>query len=318
MKMRKLLATLMIALLVAGLFVGCGAQTPAAMDSMVEAPEAMPELDYGYLNDSANGSASPAEPDKGSSTTSNPETDVTPQNQKLIRTIRLSAETEDMDALLYQVETRVNELGGYVEAREVYNGSMYNSSRYRNASLTIRIPAAKLDGFVDHVGQISNITNNTETTDDVTLQYVSIESRIKALQIEEERLLELLSKAENMSDLLTIEARLTEVRYELENITSQLRVLENKVNYGTIHLEVSEVVEYTEPEPENGWQRMGKGFVKSVKGVGNGLKEFFIWLVAAIPYLLLIGSIGFGIFMIIWGSVRRKRKRNAEVQKNEE
>lgn len=310
MKIRKLLALLLTLLLIAGLFAGCGS---AAMDSAgnmmdypAEAPEAMaPDYNYG-----ANGKLD-MESGITDSAASATDTTVTPQNQKLIRTIRLDAETEDMDILLSQVENRVAELGGYVEAREIYNGSMYNSKRYRNASLTIRIPAAKLDSFVDHVGQVSNITNNVETTDDVTLQYVSIESRIKALQIEEERLLELLSQADNMSDLLTIESRLTDVRYELENITSQLRVLENKVNYGTIHLDVSEVVEYTEPEPENGWQRMGKGFVNSLKGLGNGLKEFFIWLVTALPYLALIGGIVVAVIFIIRGSVRRKRRKNA-------
>lgn len=310
MKIRKLLALLLTLLLIAGLFAGCGS---AAMDSAgnmmdypAEAPEAMaPDYNYG-----ANGKLD-MESGITDSAASATDTTVTPQNQKLIRTIRLNAETEDMDILLSQVENRVAELGGYVEAREIYNGSMYNSKRYRNASLTIRIPAAKLDSFVDHVGQVSNITNNVETTDDVTLQYVSIESRIKALQIEEERLLELLAQADNMSDLLTIESRLTDVRYELENITSQLRVLENKVNYGTIHLDVSEVVEYTEPEPENGWQRMGKGFVNSLKGLGNGLKEFFIWLVTALPYLALIGGIVVAVIFIIRGSVRRKRRKNA-------
>ena len=310
MKIRKLLALLLTLLLIAGLFAGCGS---AAMDSAgnmmdytAEAPEAMAP-DYNYA---ANGNLD-MESGITDSAAGATDTTVTPQNQKLIRTIRLDAETEDMDILLSQVEKRVVELGGYVEAREIYNGSMYNSKRYRNASLTIRIPAAKLDSFVDHVGQVSNITNNVETTDDVTLQYVSIESRIKALQIEEERLLELLAQADNMSDLLTIESRLTDVRYELENITSQLRVLENKVNYGTIHLDVSEVVEYTEPEPENGWQRMGKGFVNSLKGLGNGLKEFFIWLVTALPYLVLIGGIVVAVIFIIRGSVRRKRRKNA-------
>ena len=314
MKTRKLLALLLTFVLVAGVFAGCG----KAMDNSAAADRPMspmaPEMDYGYAADSNLKAESGVADSAGTGETTN----ATPQNQKLIRTIRISAETEDMDVLLGQVEKRINELGGYVEAREVYNGSMYNSKRYRHADLTIRIPAAKLDSFVDHVGEVSNITNNTETTDDVTLQYVSIESRIKALQIEEERLLELLSKADNMSDLLTIESRLTDVRYELENITSQLRLLENKVNYGTIHLDITEVVEYSEPEPENGWQRMGKGFVKSLKGVGNGLKEFFIWLVGAIPYLLLIGGIGFAIFIIIFCSVRRKRKRRAAEKKAEE
>lgn len=308
MKMRRILAMLMICLLAAGLFAGCGAATMdngAVKDYYAEAPEAAMDMEYGYISDSI-------------SSASGTESEITAQNQKLIRTIYMDAETEDMDILLSQVEARISELGGYVEGREIYNGSMYSSSRYRNASLTIRIPADKLDAFVDHVAEVSNITSNRETTEDVTLQYVAIESRIAALETEQARLLELLAKAENMEDLLTIESRLTDVRTELEQVTSQLRVYDNLVDYGTIYLDVEEVVEYTEPEPENAWQRMGKGFVKSLKGVGNGLKEFFIWLVAAIPYLLLIGGIGFGIFMIIWGSVRRKRKKRAQQKKTEE
>lgn len=304
MKIRKLFAILMVYLLITGIFAGCGAEAmmDAPMDNgaVADRIEAMAEAPEYSLNDSSSAADS-----------ASGETAIDTQNQKLIRTVYMDAETEDMDALLSQVQARINELGGYVEAREVYNGSMYNSTRYRNANLTVRIPADKLNAFVDHVSQVSNITSSQETVDDVTLQYVAIESRIKALETEQQTLLDLMAKAETMSDLLTIESRLTEVRYELENINSQLRVYDNKINYATIHLDISEVVEYTEPEPENGWQRMGKGFVKSVKGVGNGLKEFFIWLVAAIPYLLLIGMIGAGIFLIIWGSIRRGRKKRA-------
>lgn len=318
MKMRKLFVISLAVLLVLSLFAGCGATAPmdsaangSMYDKMESVQDAVPEsLLYNY-SDSLN------DAETGATTAAGEAEAVTPQNQKLIRTIYMDAETEDMDVLLSQVESRIAELGGYVEGRTIYNGSMYASTRYRSANLTIRIPADKLDQFVDHVGEVSNIINNRETTEDVTLQYVAIESRVKALETEQETLLELMKKAENMSDLLTIEARLTDVRAELENISSQLRVYDNLVSYGTIHLDVDEVVEYTEPEPDNGWQRMGKGFVKSLKGVGNGLKEFFIWLVAAIPYLLLIGAIGFGIFMIIWGSIRRKRRKNAQKKAQE-
>ena len=314
MKMRKLLALLLTVLLVTGIFAGCGASAPMDNDSgkdffaeaMPEAPEAAMDVETGYLSDSS-ATADMAE-----------ETAVDPQNQKLIRTVYMDAETEDMDTLLSQVQTRINELGGYVESREVYNGSMYNSKRYRNAHLTIRIPADKLDSFVDHVSQVSNITSNRETVDDVTLQYVAIESRIAALETEQTRLLELLAKAESMEDLLTIESRLTDVRYELENITSQLRVYDNKINYGTVYLDVTEVVEYTEPEPENGWQRMGSGFVKSMKGLWTGIKEVAIFLVAALPYLALIAAITVGVIVIIRISVRRRRKKRAAQQKTEE
>jgi len=288
----RFLSILLAVLLVIGLFAGCAAESA---------------MDNGFVG---KGDAAPGEAASGAlaDTELSSET-VTPQNQKLIRTVYMDAETEDMDTLLSQVDKRVAELNGYVEGREVYNGSAYNSKRYRNASLTIRIPAAQLSSFVDQVAEVSNITSNRETTEDVTLKYVAIESRIAALETEQARLLELLAKAENMNDLLTIESRLTDVRYELENITSQLRVYDNKVNYATIHLDVTEVVEYSEPEPDNGWVRMGKGFIKSLKGLGNGLKEFFIFLVISLPYLVLIAAVTVGIIFGIKHARKKKQKK---------
>ena len=299
MKKQRSLCLMLVFLLVIMLFAGCGAaeKMDAGYDMMESATSAVNRAPE-YIADNSSGSGKP-------------DTTVNPQNQKLIRTVHLEAETENMDTLLQQMEVRVAELNGYVESRNIHNGSAYNSRRYRSASLTVRIPAADLDAFVDHVADASNITSNRETTEDVTLQYVAIESRIAALETEQARLLELLAKAENMNDLLTIESRLTDVRYELENITSQLRVYDNKVNYATIHLNISEVVEYTEPEPDNGWQRMGKGFVKSLKGLGNGIKEVFIFLVVSLPYLVVIAAIPVVIILIVKFN-RKKKQRKAE------
>lgn len=302
MKTQRFLAILLCALLVASLFTGCGGAAStngyvgkesydAAVDDMAMAP---------------------GEPGLSTSTTS-AET-ITPQNQKLIRTLYLDAETEDMDTLLSEIDARIAELEGYVETKEIYNGSSYASHRYRRASLTIRIPAPKLDDFVNQVAQVSNITSQRETTEDVTLTYVAIQSRITALETEQTRLLELLAQAENMEDLLMIESRLTEVRAELEEITSQLRVYDNLIDYGTIHLDLREVVEYTEPEPDNGWQRMGKGFINSLKGLGNGLKEFFIFLVISIPYLVLIAAV-VTVIVLVTRNARKKRRQKRQSQK---
>ena len=125
-------------------------------------------------------------------------------------------ETEDLDALLANVDARINELSGYVEQKEIYRGSLYANRVYRRAYLTIRIPAEQTDFFVEKVGEFSNITSSTEDVEDVTLQYVATESRITALKTEESRLLELLAQAKNMDELLLIESRLTDVRTELE------------------------------------------------------------------------------------------------------
>ena len=56
------------------------------------------------------------------------------------------------------------------------------------------------------VSEIGNVTQKNESVEDVTLQYVDVESRKKALETEQERLMELLSSAENMEDLLAIES----------------------------------------------------------------------------------------------------------------
>jgi len=235
--------------------------------------------------------------------------------QKLIKTIRMEAETEDLDALLPQISAKISALGGYVENQELYNGSSYSSYRYRNANLTVRIPAEQLNGFVEDVKGVSNVVSYNESTENVTLQYVSTESRMKALEVEQERLLELLAKAENMSDLLEIEARLTDVRYELESVTSQLRVLANQVDYATVHLYISQVKVYTETEEQTVWQRIGSGFKENIRDMGENLTDFFVWLVTYSPQLLL-----WAVVIAVAVTVLKKKiaRRKAAKAKKEE
>lgn len=293
--MKRYLAWILTLVLVAGLLCGCGAESisnGAAADADVyyrAEPEEAPEM----LTDSS----------VSNSTTHAPEVGV---NQKLIRKIRMEAETEDLDALLSQVDARIKELGGYCESREVYNGNSNSKYRSRYATLVIRIPAEKLEQFVDHVNGISNVTSSNESADDITLAYIATESRVSALQTEHDRLLELLAKAETMSDLLEIESRLTDVRAELEQVASQLKLYDNQVNYGTVTLTLSEVKEYTvvEEDPETVWQRIGKGFMNSLKGIGTFFRELFVFIVVALPYLALIGAVVVVVVIVV-----KKRKK---------
>lgn len=296
--MKKCLVWLLVLTLCAGLLAGCGGAKNAAA-----------EINRGEMKDAADGIV---EYSQEVGTTALSDTSITTYpsttSQKLIRKIYLDAETEDLDALLEAVMEKINQLGGYVEQQEIYHGSPSAQRRYRRGSLTIRIPAEKLDDFVAKVTEESNIVSSNETSDDVTLRYVAIQSRISALETEQTRLLELLAKAETTRDLLEIEERLTEVRTELEEITSQLRVMDNQVNYGTVNLSVSEVKEYTVvEEPETVWQRIGTGFKQSLKSVGNGFTEIFVFIVANLPHLVLWAIAGVGIWLII--RIARKKKK---------
>lgn len=300
MKLKKLLALALAVMMTASLLAGCGAS--ASKDAM-----AMPE-------------AAPMEPAapalKNESITMNSAggsvaADV-PAGQKLIRTVNIDAETEDLDALLGSLTAQIAALNGYIERQDLYNGSSYSSYRSRSANLTVRIPADKLDSFIGQVKETSNVVSYNESQDDVTLTYVSTESRIKALETEQERLLELLGKAENMSDLLEIEARLTDVRYELERVTSQLLVLANQVDYATVYLYISQVKVYTEVEELTVWQRIGSGFTKNLKGLGLWLTDFFVWIVTYSPQLILLAI---AVFVVIRLIKRRNRKHREQLAK---
>ena len=302
--MKKFLSLTLVVLTVLSLFAGCGGSSKA-MDAA--APAARQEMAEEAPMLMASGSVTNSASDVSQS--------VPNTEQKLIKTIRMETETEDLDALLPQINAKIEALGGYVENQELYNGSSYSSYRSRNANLTVRIPADQLNGFVEDVKGTSNVVSYNESTENVTLQYVSTESRMQALEVEQERLLELLAKAENMSDLLEIEARLTDVRYELESVTSQLRVLANQVDYATVHLYISQVKVYTEVEEQTVWQRIGSGFKENLRDMGEDLTDFFVWVVTYSPQLLL-----WAVVIAIAVTVLKKKiaKRKAKKAEKEE
>lgn len=229
--------------------------------------------------------------------------------RKLIRTVTIRSETDDQDALLSELEARVAALGGYVQSKNVNN----SQTGRRTATLVLRIPAEQLDAFVDHVEGATNILSVNENAEDITLNYIATESRVKALETEEARLLELLAQANNLDEILRLESRLTEVRTELERHRSQLKLYDNLVDYATVNLTITEVKEYTvvEEEEPSAWQRIGSGFVNSLKGVWTIIREVFIFFIVALPYLALIAVIPVSVVVIVRLCLRAKRKRRA-------
>ena len=297
--MKRYIAWFLTVALIAGLLCGCGGQS-TAMDAANGA--AKEEMEYG----------TPMEPEQGGLTSDSASITQAPTNQKLVRKVWLTGETDDLDTLLQQVDQKISALSGYAESREVYHGSPSATRRYRRATLTIRIPVAQLDQFVSHVTELSNIVSSNETADDITLNYVATQSRITALQTEHDRLLELLAKAENMSDLLKIEQRLTSVRADLEEVTSKLKLYDNMVDYGTVYLELSEVKEFTDvTEPETVWQRIGKGFMESLSDLGNFFVELFVFVVVGIPYFIILGVV---IVVVVLLLKRRRKKEKKPIQ----
>lgn len=221
--------------------------------------------------------------------------DVT-AGRKLIDTVRMEVETKEFDRMLSSLDAQIRGLGGYVESMSTYHGSSYTGNPgNRYANLVIRIPGPELDGFLSAVSDAGNVVRQSKERDDVTLSYVDMESHRNALRTEQERLLSFLERAETIEEIITIESRLSDVRYQLESMESRLRTLDNQIEYSTVHMDISEVREWTPVAEQTVGERISEGFLGSLRNVGNGFMEFGIWIVVNSPYLAIWAAVIAGI-----------------------
>ena len=232
---------------------------------------------------------------------------------KIIRNVVLRGETKDFDTALATLKTKIAENGGYVEKSSVTGGESLNSNRRnsRNAVYTIRIPAEKLDDFLEKTEDMLNIISSSETTTDVTLEYYDIEARLKTLEAKQAALEKMLEQAETLSDVRMLQDDLYEVIGEIESYRSRLNVIDSKVSYSTVELTINEVIEYTEIEKDEPtfWERISDTFVNSWTGFWEFCQDLAVFLVGAMPVFCIFGVMGLIVFLIIFLVKKRKRKR---------
>lgn len=236
--------------------------------------------------------------------------DVDPKD-KIITTYFLDVETQDFDTLIKNINDKINSLGGYVESSSISGKSYYDDNVTRTGNIVARIPNEKVDEFVNNVDDTANVTNKESSTENVTLQYVDIQSRIEALETEQDRLFAILEKAVDLESIITLESRLSDIRYELQNYESQLRVYDNEVQYSTVTLNINEVERIstdTKKKPTFA-SRISNGFSDSMYHIGEGLKDFVVWFIVNLPYLLIWGTIIYIIVFITRKLIKRSNKK---------
>ena len=258
---------------------------------------------------------------------SNPATDpartsdeAAPVERKLICNVSMHLETREFDALTKSISDAVTFFGGYMEQSDVSGNSLYWSDERssRCSNLTARIPENKLDAFLTEVSGQGNVTYKNESVQDVTLQYTDITSRKKTLQMEQDRLWELLEKAESIDAVIALEARLSEVRYQLESIESQLRTLDNQIVYSTVYLSIQEVQVLTSTDPDTIPVRIQKGLSRSFNTLKISSVDFLVWFISSLPILAVFAVLVFIAVIILKKPLkRRKTRKQKEMDKTE-
>ena len=310
MKRRSIMTVLALAAVCCLLFAGCAgnAKYPDASVPMQDGGWNYNNKEAFYDGAAPDNAAAPMNPaDPGSSVPQ------LPLNRKVIRNAELSAETLEFDAMLSALNAKVNELGGYVQSNSV-NGRSYGSkTALRTAHMVARIPAEKLDEFLTAVDGLGNVISRNEKVDDVTDSYVDIEARLASLRTEYQTLLDLLSKAEELEDVITLQDRLSDVRYEIESFEARIRSYDSLIEYSTVDMTVNEVERETAAVEESFGEEVSRRFSESLEDVGDGFKSFAAWFIGDLPVILVLLVLLVGIpLMIVLICVKSAKKRRAK------
>jgi hypothetical protein len=209
-----------------------------------------------------------------------------------------------------EISEMASHLGGFVVSSFTWKEEDYSSGRsYDKATITIRVPAEKLDSTLAEIRAMSangaeGVISESQSGQDVTSDYVDSESRLRNLKAAEAQLIELM---ENTTDL----ENTMEVFRELTNIREQIEVLQGHINYlkessELASIAVTLVAEASlQPIEIGGWKPQGvvrESLEKLVRNFQN-LVDFLIrFSITWLPFLIPLG-------IVIYFLVKALRKR---------
>ena len=223
---------------------------------------------------------------------------------KMIYTASLDMQTLNYDESLEKILAAIRSAGGFIESQTEGNnnyGWYYeeDNSDDRYANITARIPSSGFDSFVDSLEEMGQVTGKSVNAENITQQYYETEASVEALEIERDRLLEMMDKAETIEDMIAVENRLTEVERTLSSYKTDLSYMDKSVEFSTVYIYLDEVQEYTEEPPESFSQRLVFSIKDSLKGFGRGMQNLLIGLIYLLPFLLVIAAVAVVIVLIV-------------------
>ena len=339
-KNTRLLAVLLVLTMLALTFTACASSSKMAAyeqsaseasydtasweTSSVEAPAATANEDFKMEEP-----AEEAEYEEGALATTTavtqdeaPEAAATDVASKIIYSADLSAQTTDFDTAISTLDAQIAAFGGFIERSDVNGDTRYNNDGTtsiinRWAYYTIRVPASRFEEFLHQTEGIGNVTSVSRYAENVTSQYTDYEARLDSLRTQEERLLAMLEKSEDVESLIALEQRLADVRYELESIERNLRNLDLQISYSTINLNLQEVEVYTPTVPvrRTFGQKLSDSLSDGWTGFARGVQNVILSLASALPALVLLAVI---VIAVIAGIKTARKKRKAKFTAQQE
>jgi len=295
MRKRRLFGMLAALLVLAG--VGCAAQSgipPVPQMEREAAPEAMPTMV----------AEAPEEP-AGSADAGGRPTDAAAIERLIIRNANLEIVVRDTESVVDQVSALAEELGGYVIESTV---SEYREGK--RADLRVRVPAEDLDQALERIRDMAmEVRRENISGQDVTDEYVDLQSRLRHLEATEDRLLTFMEEAEDTEAALEVYDRLQNIQAEIEQVRGRMQYLEESAAMATITLQVTPS-ELAQPIEVGGWRPQGtlrNAFESLIQVFQFLVDALIVILVLVVPVLAVIALPIVGLFFLIRSIIRRRR-----------
>ncbi|MBQ9941191.1 MAG: DUF4349 domain-containing protein [Clostridia bacterium] len=296
---------------------GCSSKNYSANDSMMESNSSGSYYQYakdeemGYLTDSAFGMApeSTERPSGGNTYVSSLTTKTTAlENAKLVYTAEIVLETTEFEISSEKLEQLVVSLNGYFE-----NSYVNNYNTYRNGHYVIRIPSLNYTEFCTYASELCNLKSISRSVDNISESYYDNEARLVTQKTKLERLQNLLKKAENMEDIITLESAISETELAIERLTGTLRKYDSLVDFSTITLTLNEVYKITQIEqpPIGFWEKLGSAFRTGCENFARTIENTVI----GFAYNWIENLVFITIFVIVLVVVLKKIKKRKLAKK---
>jgi hypothetical protein len=283
MKPRQILPILMIALVLSAC--GGSAATSSAPEVMpAAAPQAAAEAPRA-ASGAAFDQAGSAPADASNREASQPQID-----RLVIKTAQVSLQVENVREAEAAVRAKVQALGGYV-VRAANSGA----DEALSAEITFRVPAQRFDEALAGVqGLAKKVLGRTVSGDDVTEEFVDLQSRLRNLEATRDRLVTFLDKAATVEEALKVNESLSQIQGQIEQVKGRTEYLKQSAALSTVTVSLAPVPAVAPIVEEGGWQPLAvaRGALRELIGLGQGLANVAIVLLVWTPLWLPLALLG--------------------------
>lgn len=196
----------------------------------------------------------------------------------LLRTGEMYVRVSSLPTARTAAVRHVARLGGHVG-----NESETNGEYGAQATLALRVPAARYDSLVALLAGLGTVERRETTVEDVTRAFADLDARTRSRLATEQRYRELLAQAKNVEEVMAVEAKLSELRAEIESQQAQLRAMRDQAALSTLTLTLA-----TTASGASGPSLLTR-FVDALRDGGRLVVDLVVGLVRLWGVLLLAG-----------------------------